>query len=157
MTGRNPPEAAAQGWRVAPAGPEDSAALMRLAAETGSRLQHAALDILLADGRVWAARSDGEKHRLIGLAAAGDLDGALTIEAMGVAPTWRGRGVGDALLAEVERFARWAYYPAMFAFPPTRPETRFYQAHGFILVEPERVSGPLKRRARGMPPVVKRL
>lgn len=94
---------------------------------------------------------------IIGVAAASDFEGAATVETLLVVPERRGTGVGDALIREVERNARWAFNGALLAFPATEAENRFYRGHGFLQMDPERMAGALKRRARGMPVMVKRL
>ncbi len=142
-------------YTVRSARPDEAGDILALVnAQPAAHLPPAVLDILLEDGRVFLALMG---VTVIGVAATADFEGAATVETLLVRPERRGTGVGDALIHEVERHARWAFNGALLAFPATEAENRFYRSHGFILMDPERIAGPLKRRARGMPVMVKRL
>ncbi|MFN3688494.1 GNAT family N-acetyltransferase [Salinarimonas sp.] len=99
------PEAPA-GYRLAQAGEGDLDAAHALVPGTA----RAVLDLCRAGGTLWIAReADGA---LVGLLAAGDLDGAFHIHALAIAPAHRRRGLASALVARAIDRARWALMPA---------------------------------------------
>lgn len=65
---------------------------------------------------------------------------------MGVAASWRRRGIGAALLAEAFRWARWAGVEkiSLSVYPDNEPARRLYERFG--LVEEGRLTGHSKKR-----------
>ena len=74
------------------------------------------------------------------------------VAVLGVEPAWQGRGVGAALLAEIDR--RVSRDPRPICLESDRPASvRFYQRHGFaIRAEGEVHSVPCWCLGRGFPP-----
>jgi GNAT superfamily N-acetyltransferase len=117
----------------------------------------AALDLCRVEGTLWVA-ADGS-DRPVGFLAAGDLDGALFIHELNVAPEHQRRGLGAALLLAAIDHARWRFHPAVALttdrhIPFNAP---FYARHGFVALRPEDLSLGLRAKlaseaARGMDP-----
>lgn len=94
------------GYRITQAGEGDLDAAHALA----PGIERAVLDLCRAGGTLWVAREgDGA---VVGLVAAGDLDGAFHLHALAVDSAHRRRGLASALVARAIERARWALMPA---------------------------------------------
>ncbi|THA25667.1 N-acetyltransferase [Streptomyces sp. RKND-216] len=87
-------------------------------------------EIVLPQQETWVATADGA---VVGMLA---LDGG-ELEQLYVEPTWRGRGVGDRLVALAKR--RRPGGLALWTFQVNGPARRFYERHGFT--ETDRTDG----------------
>ncbi|WP_029058245.1 GNAT family N-acetyltransferase [Stappia stellulata] len=103
----------------------------------------AELDVLAPEGRVWAAF---QRRRPVAFAAAGELDGALWLSALGVDASFRGRGLARSLLAAATGYGQWAYYPALLTLAP-RAQMEFLERFGFLRLDGERLDGGLRALA----------
>ncbi len=76
--------------------------------------------------------------------------GALLVDAIGVAPEARGRGIGTVLLAEAEAIARERGHAslALSVVAENVDAVRLYERIGFRLVETKRVGWPIRRLVR---------
>ena len=115
----------------------------------------AELDVLAPEGRVWAAF---QSRRPVAFAAAGELDGALWLSALGVDCSLRGRGVARSLLAAAIGYGQWAYYPALLTLAP-RGQADFLERFGFLRLDGDRLEGGLRALsdARGLSAWARRL
>jgi GNAT superfamily N-acetyltransferase len=96
---------------------------------------------LIDAGRVTVAEVDGE---VVGVAAAGPLDGRLVLWKLYVLPGHQGEGIGAALLDAVVDEARGRYAQLRLAYLDGNERAgRFYSRHGFVEVERETGSGGL--------------
>ena len=96
---------------------------------------------LIDAGRVTVAEVDGE---VVGVAAAGPLDGRLVLWKLYVVPERQGAGIGAALLDAVLEGARGRYAMLRLAYlDGNESARRFYSRHGFVEVEREPGSGGL--------------
>ncbi len=99
----------------------------------------------LAGRTQFIARADGRAVGTVG----GYLteDGLAHLVAMWVAPGWRGRGAGDALITAVAGWARQTGYPAMTLWVTigNQAAQRLYERHGFRatgVIQPVRPGEP---------------
>ena len=84
----------------------------------------------LSEGPAWVALRDGA---IVGTVSAVPRHGGLYVRSMAVTPAARGRGVGELLLGEVERFAReHGFARLMLSTTPFLADAiRLYQRWGF--------------------------
>lgn len=115
----------------------------------------AELDVLVPEGRVWAAFRNRQP---VAFAAAGELDGALWLSALGVEQPFRGRGVARSLLAAAIGYGQWAYYPALMTLAP-RMRSGFLERFGFLRLDGQRLDGGFRALAdaRGLSAYARRL
>jgi len=105
-----------------------------------------------AEGPVWVAL-DGV--RIVGTVAAVPTGRGLHMRSMAVAPSARGRGVGRALLEQVEELARARGFERVFlsTTPFLHDAIRLYQGAGFVRLEegPHQLGGtPLFSMEKGL-------
>jgi GNAT superfamily N-acetyltransferase len=82
--------------------------------------------VVVPQHETWVAVADGS---VVGLLV---LDGE-ELEQLYLDPSWRGRGVGDCLIALAKE--RRPNGLALWTFQVNEPAQRFYQRHGFLAVE----------------------
>ena len=123
-------------------------------ASDGAQLM-AELDVLCAEDRVWAAF---HRRKPVAFAAAGELDGALWLSALGVASDYRGRGLARALVSAVIGYAGWAYYPTIVTLSRSDQDA-FFTRFEFLRLDPRRLGGStaILANARGLEARVRRL
>jgi GNAT superfamily N-acetyltransferase len=92
-----------------------------------------------ADWRAWLAPDRGLKAiagdaGLIGAWLPPDRGGAVELYSMWVAPAWRGRGVGDRLVAEAVAWAGERRHPRvdLWVVGGNAAAERLYRRHGFV-------------------------
>jgi len=83
-------------------------------------------DVVVPERETWVAEADGEVVGLMVLSP-GDLD-QLYLD-----PRWRGRGVGDRLVALAKERSPGGL--ELWTFQVNGPACRFYERHGFVAVE----------------------
>jgi ribosomal protein S18 acetylase RimI-like enzyme len=135
---------------------DEAVALARLASEVDDPSSAAALDLLAAAGRVFVAVSD-DPAELLGLAAAGEFDGALAVESLGVLTSQRGRGIGSALVTTIEEYGRWAYFGIVLIVARDGEATEFLFRRGYLALDAARLPPALAQRAAGRTVLSKRL
>jgi ribosomal protein S18 acetylase RimI-like enzyme len=135
---------------------DEAVALARLASEVDDPSSAAALDLLAAAGRVFVAVSD-DPAELLGLAAAGEFDGALAVEGLGVLTSQRGRGIGSALVTTIEEYGRWAYFGIVLIVARDGEATEFLFRRGYLALDKARLPPALAQRAAGRTVLSKRL
>ena len=150
---------AAVGVTVRPAGPDDLDAVLAVGHRTWpptyeplAGADYVAMGLakwwsaeatlpLIDAGRVTVAEVDGD---VVGVAAAGPLDGRLVLWKLYVLPGHQGEGIGAALLEAVVKAARGRYAQLRLAYLDGNEKAgRFYSRHGFVEVERETGSGGL--------------
>jgi GNAT superfamily N-acetyltransferase len=107
------------------------------------------VDMLIAEDRVWLALSRG---RLVGLVAAGEIEGALHVEAFYVSEERRGEGIGRALLEALADFGRAAFFNSVTAFAKVNLHERLLRKAGFAPLDDERLPDDLARASRAAGP-----
>ena len=137
---------------------DEAVALARLASEVDDPSSAAALDLLAAAGRVFVGVSD-DPAELLGLAAAGEFDGALAVESLGVLTSQRGRGIGSALVTTIEEYGRWAYFRhrALIVAAATAKPQNSCSRRGYLALDAARLPPALAQRAAGRTVLNKRL
>jgi N-acetylglutamate synthase-like GNAT family acetyltransferase len=144
------------GYAIRYATVEDAVLLARLATDGGDPIAADMIAALAADRRVFMAEEEGGGEA-VGIAATGEIGGAMAVEALAVLPAARGHGVGSALLTTVEEFGRWAFFPSVIAVARTPASGEFLFRRGYLSADPERLPPDLVRLGHGMPVLVKRL
>ncbi|AOR34939.1 histone acetyltransferase [Streptomyces fodineus] len=84
-------------------------------------------DVVVPSRETWVAQAPG--GGIIGLMV---LDGEL-LSQLYLAPDWRGRGIGDRLVALAKERSPGGL--TLWTFQVNRPAHRFYERHGFTAVE----------------------
>lgn len=137
----SPVAEAPAGYRIAEAGEADLDAAHALVPGT----ERAVLDLCRAGGTLWIARET--EGALVGLLAAGDLDGAFHLHALAIAPApaHRRRGLASALVARAIDRARWALMPAATLVCDRTDAGALALAGrlGFVALDESRVGGGL--------------
>ena len=110
---------------------------------------------LAADGRLWV--SEAEEGRLVGLAIGGMVDDQGYLAELSVHPDYGRRGLGRALTATVEDWARARAFARLYLttfrdVPWNRP---YYERLGFVVVAEDKAGPELRairqgERARGL-------
>lgn len=135
--------------KIRPARPDDAERLRAIERAAGTRfaemgmadiadaepLATAALVAYAQAGRAWVAVDD--RDRAVGYVVVDVVDGCAHVEQVSVDPDYQGRGVGRALLDEVERWAASRDMPAMTLttfdqVPWNRP---LYEHLGFAVID----------------------
>ncbi len=83
-------------------------------------------DVLVPRHDAWVAEADGAVVGVLALSAG-------WLDQLYLDPAWRGRGLGDRLIALAKRLR-----PAglqLWTFQVNEPAQRFYERHGFVVVE----------------------
>ncbi len=94
-------------------------------------------DVVVPTRETWVADAGGSVVGLLVLAP-GDLD-QLYLD-----PDWRGRGIGDRLVALAKE--RYPEGLELWTFQANEPACRFYERHGFVAVERTDGSGNEERQ-----------
>ncbi|MGW3443277.1 N-acetyltransferase family protein [Streptomyces sp. NPDC001076] len=93
-------------------------------------------DVVVPARETWIAEAGG---RVVGMMVlAGDL-----LSQLYLAPEWRGRGIGDRLVALAKE--RSPSGLTLWTFQVNKPAHRFYERHGFVAVEHTDGSGNEER------------
>ncbi|HMK92474.1 MAG TPA: GNAT family N-acetyltransferase [Thermoleophilia bacterium] len=100
----------------------------------------------MAAGRLWVALSSDDEP--VGFARVEPDGERLHLAEMDVLPEHGGRGLGGALLDEVERWARENGFSALTltTYRDVPWNGRFYERHGFVIVEPADLDRELAAR-----------
>ncbi|MGW3724026.1 GNAT family N-acetyltransferase [Streptomyces sp. F001] len=97
-------------------------------------------DVVVPRGTTWVAETTGESPAaVVGMMT---LDGE-EVNALYLAPGWRGRGIGDRFVALAKELSPTGL--ALWAFQVNHPAQRFYERHGFVEVNRTDGSGNEER------------
>jgi GNAT superfamily N-acetyltransferase len=143
------------GYAIRYAAVEDAVLLSRLATEGGDPVAADVIAALAADRRVFMA--EDVAGQAVGLAATGQVAGALALEALAVLPIARQCGIGSALLTTVEEFARWAFFPSIVAVSRNPAGGQFLFRRGYLCADADRMPPDFVQLGHGSPVLVKRL
>jgi ribosomal protein S18 acetylase RimI-like enzyme len=134
--------------RAEPADADTILAIQKLAFESEARacgeweippLQES-VDEVLAHIRTVVVLKAVEAGQVIGSIRGVPMDGACYITRLGIAPHAQGRGLGGALLAAIEQAHPQARAFELLANQCMPENVRFYQRHGYAIVETRRLS-----------------
>lgn len=135
---------------------DEAPELALLSRQAGDPVSADVIDAFAAAGRVFVAQ-DAETERPVGLAAVGELDGILAVESLCVLPTWRGRGIGSALVTSVEEYGRWAFFGQALIVPRSVEAAEFLFRRGWLAIDPDRMPAHVARLGRGSPVLTRRI
>ena len=82
--------------------------------------------VLIPEHETWVAEASGE---IVGMMALGDAE----LDQLYLRPDWRGRGLGDRFIALAKD--RRPGGLGLYAFQVNGPACRFYERHGFVVVD----------------------